>query len=68
MTCVFVQKITACVFSGQVTGTPCVKLDSPVPSPFVAKLFAKLGRSLPPLKVLQLQTLCGSLKVCIAMK
>ncbi|XP_027149050.1 probable inactive poly [ADP-ribose] polymerase SRO3 isoform X1 [Coffea eugenioides] len=47
---------------GQVTGTPCVKLDSPVPSPFVAKLFAKLGRSLPPLKVLQLQTLCGSLK------
>lgn len=36
---------------GQVTGTPCV-----------TKLFAKLGRSLPPLKLLQLQTLCGSLK------
>ncbi|KAL3505019.1 hypothetical protein ACH5RR_034860 [Cinchona calisaya] len=47
---------------GQVTDTSSVKLVPPMPSPFVAKLFSKLERSLPLPKVQELQTLCGSFK------
>ncbi|KAL3514330.1 hypothetical protein ACH5RR_027047 [Cinchona calisaya] len=47
---------------GQVTGTSSVKLVPRVSNPFVAKLFSKLGRSLPSPKIQQLQTLCGAFK------